>query len=63
MAGSIRLADSALLESRDPALVRLALDMACELSDLQRRAAFGCEMSRREGYEEGRRARGHQEPR
>ena len=63
MAGSIRRLVAKLIWTRDPELVRLALDMACELSDLERRAAFGREMSRREGYDEGRRARAGEEDR
>lgn len=57
MAGDeIRRVISLLMESGSGCARDAALRMAVDLAELERRAAFGSEKSRREGYDEGVRA-------
>lgn len=57
----IREVISRLLDSEATRI--LALEMACELSELERRACFGSEAARREGYRAGAAAAGAVGPR
>lgn len=57
MAGDeIRRVISAMMDSRSEPARRAALRMAVDLAELERRALFGSELARREGYDEGVRA-------
>lgn len=65
MAGADRIRSAIDAMLAVPSTKRMALEMACELAELERRARFGSELARLQGYraglEEGERRAGARE--